>query len=253
LISFASPEDLESALAPTISIVSSQKLPTDTLLTGGTIPILQPQRDAQNLLIRLLDDAWLSNATSKGLPTYELSDGAPFLYFPLGFSEGERVRFLGVDNRSTHRSLVGFRTRKSPSNDHPSKAYWHFGLRAKPLLDPFIGFALRPHVVFSDDGRTPWSSKPTLHAARRSWCKDWWNADWRDRILAGVEWLSEGKDFVEVPVARGKQLNVAKRPLTLTSPFTYEDPSSTPDALGALDQDVEDEADEFEGPPSSNE
>jgi hypothetical protein len=253
LITFASAQDLEAALSPTIAIVSTQEFPTEALHTGGQIPTIQRQRDAQNILIRLLDSAWLSTVRSRNLPTYELSDGAPFLYFPLGFSEGDRVAFLGVDNRRAHRGLVGFRTRKSPSSDQPSRAYWHFGLRAKPLVTPFIGFAMRPHVVFSDDGHTPWSSKAALHAARRSWCKDWWNADWRDRILAAVEWLSQGKEFIELAVASGHSLIVAKRPLRVTSPFSYEDPSSSPDALGLFDLDTQDEADEFDDPPISDE
>ena len=254
LITFASAPELAAALSPVVSIVESAQLPTQQMLDGGELPILRRRSDAQNLFVRLLDSAWLSNVRSMKLPTYELSDGLPFFYFPLGFSEGERVRFLGVDNRLTYRVLVGVRTRRSASTELPTKAYWHFGLRAKPLLSPFVGFALRPHVVFSDDGRTPWPSKARLHTARRTWCKDWWNADWRDRILASVEWLSQGQDSIELQVASDRTLAIAKAPLELTSPVSYLDPEpSLIDDLESTEEHLEDDVDRYEEPVESDE
>jgi hypothetical protein len=57
-----------------------------------------------------------------------------------------------------------------------------------------------------------------------SQCKNWWNDDWRDRMLAFMEWLTEGQDNLYIPLG-GESLGISARPFTVSSPVTYEQPS----------------------------
>jgi hypothetical protein len=68
---------------------------------------------------------------------------------------------------------------------------WHFGVSADVQLFPVLTYIVRPHVLFSNDGKAIWKSTRQLHRARRSACRDWWNPHWRDRILAAMHWLAQ--------------------------------------------------------------
>jgi len=141
---------------------------------------------------------------------------------------------MGVDDKKTHRGIVGYKTIRE------NKRYWHFGIQAKPLVYPAIAYIIKPHVLFSDDGKKIWESKERLHKARRSQCKNWWNPDWRDRILAVMRWLSGEENTILVPVGSELAFSVSTYPLVFNSPVSYKDPEGEP-----LIED-EDERDEYE-------
>jgi hypothetical protein len=71
-------------------------------------------------------------------------------------------------------------------------------------------------VLFSDDGSQIWPSKARLHSARRTYCKDWWNPHWRDRILASVRWLADG-DTLSLPAGSDASIVVDITPVTFRS------------------------------------
>jgi len=65
-----------------------------------------------------------------------------------------------------------------------------------------------------------------MHQARRSQCKDWWNAQWRDRVLGAVGWLADGAETMTIPVSSGESLSVSAMPLEFMSPVSYDDPGA---------------------------
>ena len=96
-----------------------------------------------------------------------------------------------------------------------------------------------------DDGRTIWSSPGAMHRARRSQCKNWWNDDWRDRVLASLAWLAEGGESFGLPLSTGSATaTVAARPLEFLSPVTLLEPSAAMSTEG-----VEEAAEEEDGEP----
>ncbi|HEX9274524.1 MAG TPA: hypothetical protein VGA01_20185, partial [Candidatus Binatia bacterium] len=102
--------------------------------------------------------------------------------------------------------------------------FWHFGIQAKPMLYPYAAFIIKPHVVFSDDGKTIWDSPERMHTARRSQCKDWYNPEWRDRMLASMSWLAEEKETIKLRLALQSTIEVSNYPLMFTSPVSYVEP-----------------------------
>src|SRR5262249_40555639 len=99
--------------------------------------------------------------------------------------------------------------------------FWHFAISMRPMIYPILGFAVYYHVLFSDDGKTPWASKDRLHAARRRQCWDWWNDDWRDRVLAFLATLAGQHGSLALPAGE-KSLRLSPSPLLFMSPVSYE-------------------------------
>ena len=115
------------------------------------------------------------------------------------------------------------------------------------MLWPFQVFAIRTHVVFTEDGKTLIDSDARQHSARRSQCRSWWNDTWRDRLLASTAALRDvqtGKIMLRLSASENAALETA--PLYFTAPLSYAPVESVPieDTLD-LD-DIEEEADEQE-------
>ncbi len=240
LISFAAAEDLRAAILEPDRLVSSENCPLATFLDGAYREIPMERREARNHLTNLLRQAWELELQRRELPVYELSGGAKCCYFTQGMADRDRVSFVGVDDRPTYRQMVGYSTMSRRPGREPARRYWHFGIQLKPLLHPVHAFAAKPHVLFSTDGQTIWESVQGLHRARRSECKDWWNADWRDRILAAMTWLAGDGGHFGLALASDRRLPISSSPLTLGSPVAFLDPDQ---AEAPVDVDAEDEWD----------
>ena len=95
-------------------------------------------------------------------------------------------------------------------------------------------------------GRTIWSSRSAMHRARRSQCKNWWNDDWRDRILASMAWLAQDGDSLGLPLSAGSVAAVvAPRPFEFLSPVTLREPTAA-----ESEEDVEEAGGDEDGDPS---
>lgn len=102
---------------------------------------------------------------------------------------------------------------------------------------------LRYHVIFSDDGRTPWDKAERMHKARRGVCKQWWNPQWRDRLLAFCAQLGDEESKLTIETG-GDPLVVSMKPERFISPVTYfEDGQAGLDETGEIEL-VEDDAGE---------
>jgi hypothetical protein len=117
------------------------------------------------------------------------------------------------------------------------------------MLNPVYGFQIKYHVIFSDDGKNIWESKDSTQRARRSQCKDWWNAAWRDRTLAVMSWLADADETMRLKVGSELDITVAKSPLTFNSPVFYVEPEKYEPPLEGLE---ETEEEEENGKPPDN-
>jgi hypothetical protein len=172
-----------------------------------------PVWEARRLIVQLLNASWLTMAEQRALPLYQFSGNVRCFYFPKGMLDDDKIHFEGLTRR-TYRKICGaFGDR-----------HWHFGVRAKAVLYPEIAYSIKPHVLFSDDGKTIWESKERLHRTRRSACRNWWNEDWRDRVLATMSWLSNPEGQIILPMGEVSQLQVSNKPLYFRSIVSYRDP-----------------------------
>jgi hypothetical protein len=108
-------------------------------------------------------------------------------------------------------------------------------------------FELSLHVVFTQDGRTPIGDAKRMHAMRRRFCKNWWQKQWRDLLLAYLSFLSGGKTYFELKVSQDELVNVPARPMLLRSLVTFSEGEESPTEAEEPPEptDLDDDIDEF--------
>jgi hypothetical protein len=182
----------------------------------------------------------------RGLHGHELANKAWCYYFVKGQLDNDNIHFIGVRGEKNRRAMIGYRRFKKPDGSTRVR-HWHFAVSAKSQLFPVPAYSLRTHVLFSDDGENIWESDSRLHRARMSQCANWWNDDWRDRLLAFVAWLSQRADAVSIPLSSEESLRVGAHPVTVVSPITYEPPAKARDGAPESPDDEDAVVEDFDG------
>lgn len=222
-------------------VVDSHRLKISDLFEGKHEPHFMYAKTARNAVVNLLDQTWRKEMERRGLHAYELANKNWCYYFSKGQLDKDKINFTGVSGEKKKRAIIGYRKFKRLDGSFRLR-HWHFAVSARSHLFPTLAFSLRTHVLFSDDGENIWESDSRLHKARMSQCKDWWNDDWRDRLLAVMEWLAAGKKNIEISLTGDEILSVAIRPMTVTSPVMY-DPGAT---AGNMEQVIQEKSDDDE-------
>ena len=202
------------------------------------------RREARNFISVLFRESFERFAVSKGLLAYELSGGTCFYWFPQNVAVNDKVSFVNTSGEKGWRSVVGYKSVKSTIGETRIRN-WHFGVRVKTYAWPFSGFAVKPHVAFTENG-TLYDSKARQHSARRSQCKSWYNDDWLDRILATMTFLADpsSKELL-IPLSANETLAVRSLPIAFESPVSFEvlDKEAQAEVI-TPDEELEDEEDE---------
>jgi hypothetical protein len=241
LISFAAAEDFRDSLGDSLIIERTITYPLTEFIQGTCEDQIVDRTEARNCVARLLRIAWENLLKDRRLSIYDLSN-ARCAYFKKGFAKDDKAFFKGVDDRRTFRQLVGYETMTR------GKRFWHFGVQAKPFLYPYAAFVIKPHVVFSDDGQNIWDSPERMHTARRSHCKDWYNPEWRDRMLATISWLAGEQDEIKLPLGKDVVIKLPNYPLVFKSPVSYAEPQKDAPRIDVDFEDDEDEEPDTQGP-----
>jgi hypothetical protein len=250
MVSFAPATDFTGQLGSFMRIRETNAFPTKEFLEGAVAASIVDYRQRRDLVARLLGLGWQRLLQESHLPQYEFASGASCFYFTLGAVSGDKLSFTGAEGKSTSRHVVGYKTVQKASFIGGRKRYWHFAVQAKPLLYPTLAYIIKPHVLFSYDGKQIWDSKSRLHKARRSQCRHWWNAEWRDRILATMSWLAKETNSIEVRFGSGTTITVSTVPCMFKSPVSYQLPDREivpeDDDYGFYEDDDFDEEEELE-------
>jgi hypothetical protein len=214
-------------------IFKTHELLVENLLKGQTDDLLLPKSEIKKILSQLLVDNWNLALSRRGMMAFEMANRKMCLAFPNNATPNNRVTFKTAYVNSW-RQLVGVK-----GEDTDYKTYWHFGVSANAMFYPQNAFAISPHVLFSDDGNAVWTSPKRLHRARRSLCKNWWNEEFRDRMLATMFWISEGSGTITIDTGDAP-IEVASEPMAFESPVTYT-ASESLEVFEDIDRDEEDE------------
>ena len=185
--------------------------------------------EARNMVTGLLRQAWEQFAQSQGLLLYEFAHGSAW-FIPLDLIEGNIATFQDENDQKRRRRLVG----RSEKRD----IYWHFAVSGKVSMAYPRHLALRPHVVFTQDGKTPLDSKSRAARLRRSFCKNWWNDRWRDLLRAFVAVLSNGEEEFSLCLGGDAVATIAASPMGFDAPLSITKNGSVPTAE---EEHVEDE------------
>jgi hypothetical protein len=206
---------------------------------SGTPPELpgMKSQEANNYLASLLRQAWNVRMRDLALVPFEMASGALAWFPPHNFADGNKVTFLDESGKRRRKQLVGWSERR--------QIFWHAAFEAKAVSGARKRFILRPHVIFTENGKEPLYSKRRMHLLRRSFCRSWWNDRWRDLLLGFVELISKGSE-IRLRTGPSTHFKVGP-PLRFTSQFAPQleeavaddDDTELLDALDTSDFDVE--------------
>lgn len=164
----------------------------------------------------LMRQAWQRKCEERGFSPFPLSNGALCWFLPNAFQNANKVRYLDSSGVERQKLLVGHSPRR--------RVFWHFAIEARPsAVDSSIRIV--PHVLFSEDGKTPLPSHDRQIALRRGFCRSWWNARWRDLLAASLSYLAEGAETFVLPVSKRAGIEVSAR----LKAHIVERPSDKPD------------------------
>jgi len=165
-------------------------------------------QSTNNFIIDLLNKSMGIFLSKSSLKTYAMSKYIVH-YFPKG-SKGNVIK-----KRSTTRLLCGLR-----KNHH-----WHYALNFNAFLYPFHAYFVESHVIFTDKKGIPVSSSKQ-HKLRRSACSDWYNAKWRDILLAAIDRIDnkEYEQLIKIPCCCCQSIDMGKAPIQFNSPIGYNEP-----------------------------
>jgi hypothetical protein len=211
-LSFARADEVCATLGANLEIVATNEYRYDDVLSGKSV------KDGPKYIAQLFRLAW-EYALNKRLPAYSMANSQLCFYFTGDLVKDDYIDFETIDGHKTWRNIVGFKTLFRDRVRH-----WHYGITGKPILRPETLFVLKGHVLFSDDRKTLWASKDATAKARRNQCKNWWNDDWRDRLLATMSHLASEDGMISIPLAGDAAFKLSKFPLPFESPVSYLQP-----------------------------
>ena len=194
---------------------------TKPFIQDGSAALNIAAYDAMNIVSDLVRQAWESTMAARGLGVHRLASAPPAWFFRQGVLEKNRAYFEASGGRRTYRQLVGRKSKRTAEGTRIADGHWHYAISGKPLLRPFSRLVLRHHVIFTDDGQTPWSSAARMLRARRSVCKNWWNGAWRDRLFAFCAAVSGNQSHIKLSVSEEASIALSMVPMSFTSPWTY--------------------------------
>ena len=222
LVSFASPPEVQLALGPKVALRRSDEVRTEDFIANGDEALEILQSDASNIVTGLLGQAWNRTLEEKGLASLAMASGALAWFFRKDQLPNNRAHFTRPKTqKKTFRQLVGSKSKRTRVGEKAPDGHWHYAVSALPQLHPFPRLVLRHHVIFTDDGETPWKSAERMLKARRSVCKRWWNAEWRDRLFAMLAALGEGGDELTLSVSDDAAFAMSTQPMSFVSPRRF--------------------------------
>lgn len=221
IATFAPLADLLDQLGPDVTFAGTVSVETNPFIQGGDDNLSIKWFDANNIVSDLVRQAWEATLDARKLSSFELASGLSARFFQNRQLDKNRAYFKALGGRRTYRQVVGNKSKRTADGQKLPDGFWHYALSASPQLSPFPRLVLRHHVVFTDDGVTPWSKPERMHKARRSVCKQWWNREWRDRLFAFMAELAGGHRELKLPVGSGQNIGVFMIPMNFISPWTY--------------------------------
>ena len=185
--------------------------------------IIQP-REAKNILTSLLKLAWEKKMQAKGLLEYEQANKKKCFTLKDNFNETNRVGRI---------KLVGKLKEKT----------WHFGMSIFPKYYPFFGIGIQSHIIFSNDGVNFIENTRIQHLARRRLGRNWWNFQWREKLLCMMKYLSDDEVSINLVVGSEENISINNTSTSFLSNISYNEPEKDLE-IDSNNNDSEDDSDE---------
>jgi hypothetical protein len=206
LCTFAWEYDFVEQLPKTEAYNSSNtvRISTAEILSGNYDTGFIANYECQRFIVRFINKAFELRMKDKGVREYPMSNKVGYW---LEKGKLEKDKFNKVQ-------LVGKQKDK----------YWHYGISGAGKLYPFPVLMVSSHIYFTQDGITPIESKSIQHAARRRQGKNWWNDDWRNKLLAFVKYLSDDEKSFYLEVGGEEKIQISNEPIKFIGKISYNIP-----------------------------
>jgi len=167
-------------------------------------------------------------------------------YFPFGLLDKNEIRFTGYRGKPTYRVVASERS-FGLGNDRRIN-FWSM-LSFQPRIDlrsllghPSVRLSLQLFLTHPAGG--PLNDRQA-HSYRRRICRNWYNDDWLDRVLAIASFLADGQPAINLAAGPETRLVLAGRPLSVNSPYGINENALKKDPVEVL-SDLSDDDDEGE-------
>jgi hypothetical protein len=119
--------------------------------------------------------------------------------------------------------------------------YWHYGVVCVTRLAPIRHVRISSRIVFTTNGIELYGDAERLHRVRRSFCRAWRNDKWRDLLLTFLYWISQGAEFLDVPLGEAEAMRLRVPSMTFNAAFGID---AVDDKTASSAEDHQDSADE---------
>lgn len=173
-------------------------------------------KDAENAFKRLLKRSLHLYIKKKQLKWYELaSKDLAYYHSPTSLPSSKVTFQFPYSHRKKTKSLYG---------KYLTIGKWHFAVSFKPVISPSVGFQIKTHLIFTNNGFDAFENKDEQHSYRRKKGRRMFNEEWRDLVLGFMVSLRDSEEkFIldtsaEMPIVMKDNLEM------FWSDFGYSDP-----------------------------
>lgn len=189
------------------------------LLLGFEKESFPSNKDATNHFKKLLKRAFHLHVKKMGLNWHELSNKSLAYYHTYKSLPNTKVSFFYPYSNAVKPK------RKNLFGKYLTLGKWHYAISLKPTLEPFLGFAIKSHIIFTTDGFRTWQQKELMHTHRRKKGKRMFNEEWRDLLIGYINSLKNNSQPMEIAVTQNLSIVMQNNLETYWSEMGYIDPS----------------------------
>jgi hypothetical protein len=218
--SYATLDEINAEFSNAGKFIINRSIVTDEFLENGCeSPSLHP-REAKKLMSSLLRQSWEQFCKEKEFGIYPNSSMPAFYATENKIAVGKKVSWRNGDKK-----------RYSMLRNSSGGKVWQFGLSAIPALWPFIHFKMKSRVIFAELLGNKISGNvidavSEQHRLRRGVCSTWRNKQWHGRLMAFLDLLSEGTDFINLPLSPSNSVCLEALPMIVESPVSTALPNT---------------------------
>lgn len=227
--SFATIFDVAEGFADVGRFRVAHEISTDEFLNDGLRDRRVRRREAGNMVVSMLRQAWNRMCRDRGLLEYSWSKLSGF--------------HIGKDQIEIGKKLPWGRQgdRRSSMLRNSAGGYvWQFGASAVPHLWPYPHFRLKARVLFAEEAANEAGEvigeKKKQHRLRRRICKGWRNKQWHGRMMAMLELLSGELSYIKLSMGSDVAAIIDATPVQFTLPVTTDLPDELSDEQEEQDE-----------------
>jgi hypothetical protein len=197
------------------------KFSLSQIIEGFDSDIFPQHKDVENFFKRLLTNIIVQLFKRKGLWKTELSNKKYAFYLPL-YKDLKPIKF-----HYAYSDLKKAPKRKTIAGKFEKIGHWHYALSTQTILFPIVGFSLKSHLIFTTDGFKIIDDSKKAHSYRRKKGKRFFNEEWRDMMLAFLQYLKDEDNEIKIIVSKnGDALHMKEYPEKFWSEVGYHDPKT---------------------------